>query len=114
MADQVINIASDFTRYPGPRHIEDGPKSGEEFRDTMLIPRITNAVQSGGKVVIVLDGARGYTSSFLEEAFGGLVRLKSFTRDQLDRILEIRVSDPKIRYLAGNIRDYISSTSAAA
>jgi len=64
--------------------------------------------------VIVLDGARGYTSSFLEEAFGGLVRLKGFSREQLDRLIEIRVSDPAMRYWAGCIEEYIHEAPAAA
>jgi hypothetical protein len=114
MAEQVISIAKDFTRYPGPRYIDDGPKSGEEFRESVLVPRILAAEKTGGKVIVVLDGARGYTSSFLEEAFGGLVRLKGYTRKRLEELLEIRVSDPKLRYLAGNIDEYLSETTAAA
>ena len=114
MTEQVINIAKDFTRYPGPRHIEDGPKSGEEFRETILAPRVANAVRTGDKIVVVLDGARGYTSSFLEEAFGGLVRLRGYTQDQLERVLVIRVSDPAMRYWAGCIKEYISDAHAPA
>ena len=112
MTELVINIARDFTRYPGPRHVEDGPKSGEEFRDKVLFPRLA-AAKADDRIVVVLDGARGYTSSFLEEAFGGLVRLKGFTRDQLDRMIEIRVSDPALRYWAGCIREYIHEAPAA-
>ena len=31
-------------------------------------------MQDGGKIIINLDGTAGYATSFLEEAFGGLVR----------------------------------------
>jgi hypothetical protein len=49
---------------------------------------------NGQLVVVVLDGTRGYLSSFLEEAFGGLVRERGFRKTELDRLLEIRSIDP--------------------
>ena len=114
MTDKVLIIAREFTRYPGPRHKEDGPKSGEEFRENVLVPRLAEAERAGDRVVVVLDGARGYTASFLEEAFGGLVRLKGFTRERLTRLLEVRATDPTIRYWAGRINEYISEAQIAA
>ncbi|BAK76765.1 hypothetical protein NH8B_1950 [Pseudogulbenkiania sp. NH8B] len=65
-----ISIARDFSRVPAGRYLTDGPYSGERFRDEQLIP----ALGSAEMVEIDLDGARGYGSSFLEEAFGGLLR----------------------------------------
>lgn len=65
-----INIARDFSVFPGGRTPDDGPNSGEEFREKHLIP----ALKTKEKLQIELDGTRGYGSSFLEEAFGGLVR----------------------------------------
>jgi hypothetical protein len=114
MTEQVIKIAVDFTRYPGPRNVEDGPKSGEEFRETMLAPRLSDAVKVGDRLVVVLDGARGLTTSFLEEAFGGLVRLKGFTQAQLERGLVIRIDDPKLKFWDGLIRSYIQKALAPA
>ena len=67
---KIISIADDFSVYPGGRTPEDGPFSGEEFRNKFLVP----ALKSKESVVIDFDGVRGYGSSFLEEAFGGLVR----------------------------------------
>lgn len=65
-----INIANDFSVYPGGRYRKDGDYSGEEFRESLLLP----AFENNDKVEIELDGTRGYGSSFLEESFGGLVR----------------------------------------
>lgn len=65
-----INIARDFSIYPGGRTPDDGPASGEEFREHFLVP----VLDASGKATIDFDGTRGYGSSFLEEAFGGLVR----------------------------------------
>jgi hypothetical protein len=42
----------------------------------------------------VLDGTRGYLSSFLEEAFGGLVRRHGFKPSDLSQVLEIKAKDP--------------------
>ena len=66
----TISIARDFSVYPGGRTPDDGPYSGAEFREKFLIPVLSES----GHAVINFDGTRGYGSSFLEEAFGGLVR----------------------------------------
>lgn len=63
---------TEFTTTPGGRYKDDGKYSGEEFRDNYLIPLLLNSHQH---VLIDLDGAFGFPSSFLEEAFGGLARL---------------------------------------
>lgn len=67
---KIISIAHDFSVYPGGRTPADGPNSGENFREQHLVPIFS----STDKVIIDFDGVRGYGSSFLEEAFGGLVR----------------------------------------
>ena len=65
----IINV-KDFSKYPGPRYIRLGDFSGEEFRNNILIP----ALKQNDEVTVNFDGVYGYGSSFLEEAFGGLVR----------------------------------------
>lgn len=70
MAQPVINVARDFSKYPAGRYLEDGPASGQQFRDKYLIPTL----KESKTLAIELDGTRGYGSSFLEEAFGGAVR----------------------------------------
>lgn len=64
-----ISLADDFSVYPGGRYLSDGPFSGEEFRN-----KIIPLFQINDAVVIDLDGVRGHPASFLEEAFGGLLR----------------------------------------
>jgi hypothetical protein len=90
----TIEIAKDFSRTPGGRYFSDGPFSGQMFRDRYLVPALQAAKRDGDRVVVVLDGTRGYLSSFLEEAFGGLVRECGFTRNELDQLLEVRSIDP--------------------
>lgn len=68
------SIAKEYTDIPGPRHISEGQFSGEDFRETVLIPLVEKAKLQNEKILIDLDGGYGYPTSFLEEAFGGLIR----------------------------------------
>lgn len=98
MGEKVINVAKDFSRAPAGRYISDGPNSGERFRNQILVP----ALNGGGMVTLELDGTRGYGSSFLEEAFGGLIRL-GFKSADLLRLIVFKTSDPS---LVSEIKSY--------
>ncbi|MBD8654730.1 STAS-like domain-containing protein [Oxalobacteraceae sp. CFBP 13730] len=74
-----VSIAKQFSETPSGRYVEDGPASGQRFREEFLVP----ALQSGKSVAVDLDGAVGFGSSFLEEAFGGLVRVAGFRAPDL-------------------------------
>ena len=90
MTVQMISVARDFTRTPGPRYIWQGKWSGEQFRK-----RLQEAFRRHDKVIVDLDGTRGYGSSFLDEAFGGLIREGILPEAQIFRRLEIRsTQDP--------------------
>ena len=69
-------ISKDFTTAPGPRYIEEGEMSGEFFRDEYLYPAYLKALEANVKLVVDLDNTAGYATSFLEESFGGLIRIK--------------------------------------
>lgn len=70
-----LRVMDKLTSLPGPRYISQGEGSGEEFRDTHLIPAFEQAVALGEVLVVNMDGAQyGYPTSFLEETFGGLAR----------------------------------------
>lgn len=72
MADTKIIIKDEFSDSPGARYKTDGPFSGEEFYNTLLLPRFNEAHSSGGKLTIILDGVWGYPSSFVSGSFGKL------------------------------------------
>ena len=74
----IINIAKDFSKYPGPRYERLGKFSGEKFRDDILMSAL-----GVGEVVVQLDGTVGYGSSFLHEAFGGAARKTRVGKDNL-------------------------------
>ena len=71
-----INVSKDFTNIPGGRFISEGKFSGEEFRNEILYPAYKEAVSRGCKIEVNLDGCYGFATSFLEEAFGGIVRIE--------------------------------------
>lgn len=95
-SSRVINVATDFTAAPGGRFAKHGPFSGEEFRRTILQPAIEMAIRDDAIVEVRLDGAAGYAGSFLEEAFGGLIRAGFSKKDVL---AHIRVVANRPRYV---------------
>jgi len=88
----IINV-KDFSKYPGPRYIRLGDYSGEEFRNSQLLP----ALKSDDEITVNFDGVYGYGSSFLEEAFGGLVR-HGASLEQINRLKKnlVCTDDPSI------------------
>lgn len=83
----VFTVADDFSRRPGGRKKANGHFSGEEFRESVAL-RLLNEYD---RVVFDLTGSAGYSSGFLDEAFGGLAAYFSF--DELQRRIEIVASD---------------------
>ena len=67
----VIDVGRDFSTTPGGRYRKEGAWSGQEFREKFLEPRL----RAKEDVIVDLDGPVGFTTSFLEEVFGGIVRL---------------------------------------
>lgn len=89
----TISFANEFSAFPAGRYRNDGPFPGEAFRDDLLEPRL----REFDLVSVDLDGAMGYGSSFLEEAFGGLVRLGKLTAETLHQKLRLHcVEDPSV------------------
>jgi STAS-like domain of unknown function (DUF4325) len=106
--ERTIHIANDFSRFPGGRYRTDGRFSGQEFREDFLEP----AFARDQHVTVILDGVAGLPASFLEEAFGGLVRA-GYSRDTLERRLEIRTSTPRLGRYPAMIWEYIATAAGA-
>lgn len=75
----LLKISEKFSDSPGGRYENEGPFSGERFRDEILIPMLEEAIEKEEKILIDLDDLYGLPTSFLEEAFGGLIR-KGYSR----------------------------------
>jgi hypothetical protein len=103
----VINVAKQFTRYPAGRYARLGETSGEGFRLKHLAP----AALSGKPFTVELDGTVGYGSSFLEEAFGGLVRQLHVNPDALLKQMTLMSQD---RSLIAEIEQYIRDAASVA
>ena len=88
MSTATIGLA-DFSKFPAARFRKDGPASGEAFRDDHLLP----ALRQNARVIIVFDGIAGCGSGFLEEAFGGLVRVRGYSAEFLSASLALHTSD---------------------
>jgi hypothetical protein len=84
-----VDIAKDFSPFPAGRYLKDGPFPGERFRAVLV-----DLFKKARLVVVGMDGTIGYGSSFLEEAFGGLVRREGFTADELRTRLRLESTDP--------------------
>lgn len=88
------------------RFLKDGPFNGELFRKRFL----EGAMKDKSPVVVELDGTRGYGSSFLEEAFGGLVRI-GFPKEQIRQLIQLRSNRAS---LVQEILDYIDQAEPNA
>lgn len=100
-----IDISKDFSDVPAGRYKNDGPNSGEQFRKEFLVP----ALQTDEKVEVLLDGAEGYGSSFLEEAFGGLVRNTEYTRQYIESNLIITAHSEEYAFYRDLVLEFISN-----
>jgi len=91
MDKQLIEISRDFSRSPAGRFISDGPNSGERLRNM-----IADVLKRGDAVELRMDGTRGYGSSFLDEAFGGLIRVCGFSAADLLARVNVVTQDPSL------------------
>jgi len=102
-----INIGKDFSKHPIGRFYSDSDSSGERFREEVLKP-ILEITKPGEKVVIVLDdGVDGYGSSFLVEAFAGIVKHGYLGNSDLDNLLVFKYQDEDFAFYERKIRQYI-------
>lgn len=87
MPKVVISVARDFSPHPGPRYTRQGPFSGEKFRQSILAKRLR---ETEDEILVDLDGTSGFGSSFIDEAFGGLIRKEGFRLSQLNKRLSFK------------------------
>ena len=98
-----VDVGRDFTRFPAGRDLKDGPYCGEVFRDKFLRPSLDKRT----RVRVKLDSALSYGSSFLEEAFGGLVRLK-YPKELILSLVILETDKPILKQ---EIEGYINSAT---
>ncbi len=94
----TISIAKDFSRIPGARFPQEGDYSGQEFRNNFLLPKLKEAICTRKKLKVILDGTAGLGTSFLEESFGGLIRIDNIAYSDIKNTL-ILISDEDEEYI---------------
>lgn len=104
-----INIAKDFSIYPGARYRNDGKFSGEEFYEVWLKPKFQEVWEDPQKTLILdLDGTFGYASSFISEVFMRLVR-DFKDKENIKKKLQFKSDDEPL--LVNSIKRIIDETT---
>lgn len=91
MNEALTLKVAEFSSTPFGRYREDGPESGQVFREDVLLPALAKHRQ----VIIDVDGVAGLPSSFWEEALGGLIR-SGLGQQELEERLRLTTSDPSL------------------
>jgi hypothetical protein len=81
------------------------------FREGVLTTAVRDALKEDRKLEIDLDGTAGYGTSFLEEAFGGLVRDDGFDGERLLNLMTLKSDEEP--YLKDDIIGYIRDAQKA-
>jgi len=108
----AINIADEFAVYPGGRYRKDGPFSGEEFRDDLLVPVLKGLGKGYDRVIVILDGVKGFAGSFLDEAFAGLIRKGVIDKAAFGDKLLIETSDKRLSIYVDLVKEYVRDAHA--
>lgn len=100
----ILFIGEQFSDDPAGRYYTDGDGNGEEFREEVLKP----IFKSGKPISINIDkNVEGYGSSFLVEAFGGLVKHGYFKESYILDRLTLTYEDSDFEFYAKKIKQYI-------
>jgi len=105
-----ISIAKDFSDVPWGRFPSDGDFCGQNFRELFLVP----ALKNHDSVTVDLDGVEGLGSSFLDEAFGGLIRKGHASEADLGAKLTVTTSQPEYEMYLDLVRRYIRQAQEEA
>jgi len=102
---RLIKVSKDFSFTPGPRYIREGDYSGELFRTKILAQAVTDAIENKDEIFVNLDGTAGFGTSFLEEAFGGLIRENELDYHKIIKYLKLISTEEE--FLIDDINQYL-------
>ena len=103
----TISIANHFSAYPAGRYPADGDYNATAFRKKWLVP----ALADDARVEVTFDDVIGLAASFLDEAFGGLIRSEGMSKEFLDAHLHLTTTEPELEDYVGLARRYIDEAS---
>ncbi|MGS0694911.1 STAS-like domain-containing protein [Shewanella sp. 0m-4] len=108
------NIGLNFCDTPAGRYKDDGQHTGEHFREDVL-KGLIEKLEPEEKLIIKIDDVEGYGSSFLDEAFGGMVGKGYITADKFTDLLIIEFEDgddaESFSFFKNKIYDYITKAN---
>lgn len=102
--ENKIKFSEDFTDMPIGRYRSEGSHSGEVFREDHLIPALE--LYGDDVVTVDLSDIYGMGGSFMDEAFGGLIRENGYTANDILERLEIVGDDFLKEEIEDNLKFY--------
>lgn len=103
---KVCSISPQY-QFQGPRFRSLGKTSGEEFRDEHLIPWLSS-FEPNTVGIVDFEGTLVFSPSFLEESFGGAIRLGY--KDQISKLKFRNIENPWLNKLNEFISTAIQMT----
>lgn len=100
LKETTIDVAKDFSDMPYGRSSVDNEFNGEAFRKGPLL----KALHEYEIVVVDLTGVMGSGSSFLDEAFAGLIKYEGYSYEEITRRLQFK---SKYKSVLNNIERYL-------
>jgi len=70
MNTRTISLVNEFSRCPGGRFTDEGDFSGQDFRESILVP----ALSENDCIIVDMNGASLLAPSFLDESLGMLAK----------------------------------------
>lgn len=110
--DVMLRVA-DFSAYPIGRDDDDSDFNGQKFRKEWLLPKLISAIEQGGKLKVSFEGVRSFGSSFLEEAFGGLVSKEGLSKRVVQDTVVVLVEDGDSNRYDGVVAEMIKRAKPA-
>lgn len=93
---KIINVADDFSIIPSGRQLSDGSATGQHFYQ-ILVDSLS-CLSKGEQLTINFDGVLTAGSSFLDEAFAGLVRNGIISKKDFHKAIVIIANEhPEIK-----------------
>ena len=110
--DLFLNVGAEFSNLPSGRFYSDKTgSSGEQFREELLKVKLSK-LKTGQKLTVVLDDqVEGYGSSFLVEAFAGMVKYGYMRKEELLSKLIFSFKDDDFDFFKKRIIQYINEAA---
>lgn len=105
LKEVTIDVANDFSDMPYGRSLVDNAFNGKTFRTEHLL----KALDEYDVVIVDLTGVMGSGSSFLDEAFAGLIKYEGYRYEDIKKRL---IFKSKYQSILNNIEKYMREAKA--